>query len=125
MDIANLFPIARELVIKDAHGNDTDIKFNVVGLESKAARDAAKRVHKSNQGRTEVDLDALERGDAEVVASCVTGWSGLTEKGNPIPYSHAKAVELLIQPECTFIKEQVEAFVSKRAEFFRKGDQAA
>lgn len=125
MRIDQLFPIAQTLVIKDGLGEPTELKFQLLGLESRAVREAAKRVHKASIGKAEADIDALEQGNADVTAACIVGWSGLDNADGPVPYSHAKAVELMLMPELTFVRAQVEEFVSERARFFRKDDQAA
>lgn len=125
MRLDHLYPTSQSLVIKDGLGEETDIVLQVIGMESKPVREAAKRMHKSTIGRTEQDIDALEKGNAEVVAACITGWTGLENADGPVPYSHAKALELMMMPELTFMRAQVEEFVSERVRFFRKGDQAA
>lgn len=125
MKITDLFPIAQILNIKDGLGEPTEIKFQVLGMESRPVREAAKRVHKSTVGQVDPDIDSLEKGNAEVVAACIVGWSGIENADGPVPYSHAKAVEYMLTPELTFMRAQVEEFVSKREVFFRKGDQAA
>lgn len=127
MDIANLFPIAQELVIKLPDGSPTDIRFKVVGQDSTKFRNVARQMAKSMIGREgeKPDIDALEQSNVELIASCIVGWSGLTKNGEEHPYSHAAAVELLGTAELTFIREQVEAYVSKRANFFRSGNEQA
>lgn len=119
MELSNLFPVAVDLAINLPDGSPTDIKFKVVGQDSKAFRDVAKRYAQQFMGSEDrPSIDVLEQQNSELVAACIVGWSGLTEGGEPLVYSKEKAVELMLNAELAFLREQVETHVAKRANFF-------
>jgi hypothetical protein len=140
MELHNLFPITVDLEVIMPTGEPTGITLKVVGQDSKQFRDASKKIAATMIGRDEdekPDVELLEAQSVDMAAACVVGWTGLehqvqneevNEQGEtivktrlePLPYSSAKAVELLSMPQLTFMRQQVEAFVSKRAAFFRK-----
>lgn len=129
MNILQLRPQVKELEIKLPTGESTGIIFKVVGQDSKQFKavsgkwielslDAAK-------GK-KVNPDQMFQARAEMAAACVVGWSNLDDENDlPIPYSPEKALELLAQPEFSFIVEQLDAFVTERVNFFRKSEAAA
>ena len=122
MDLAQLLPAPAEVVINLPDGTPTDIVFKMVGQDSKQFRDIAKKMARSMLGKEQKpDIDALEQQNAELIASCVVGWKGLTEDGQPLDYTPAKALDLLNRPELSFIREQLEVCVAKRTNFFRRG----
>lgn len=127
MELSQLFPISTDLDIILPTGESTGIKLKVVGQDSKQFREVSKRIATSMLGKEEEkpDVEALERQGAELAAACIIGWSGLTEGGIEIPFTQQKAVELMLMPELTFIRQQVEVCVSKRASFFRKSEKPA
>jgi len=122
MRIENLFPIAQDLAIVFPDGEETGITFSVITQDSKAFREVAKRYASQFMGsEVKPSLDVLELQNVELSVACIVGWSGIEgADGAAVPYTREKAQELLAQPELTFIREQVENFISKRARFFRK-----
>ncbi len=126
MQLQNLFPITVDLPIKMPDGTETGIVLKVVGQDSQKFRRTAKQFANvmlaSDQKPT---AEELEKHGAELAAACIAGWTGLEEGEQPIPYSHEKAVELMSMPELSFIREQVEGFASKRANFFRSSKAVA
>jgi hypothetical protein len=122
MRIDNLYPTPQELLIKDGLGNLTDIKLKLVGIHSRQVRDVARRIHKETLGKD--DVETLEKANAEIYATCITGWEGIENADGPVPYTHQKAVEYLLTPELYFIREQVEEFVQEKTNFFRKGNES-
>lgn len=125
MDIASLFPVARDLPIHDGNGNPTGIVFKVVGQDSKLFREITKRHLRVVHENPKQDVDYFMTLSTALVAACIVDWTGMTESGVELPFSQAKAIELLDSPGALFIREQVEAYTSQRANFFRKDDDAA
>lgn len=121
MDISALFPIAQDLRVLFPDNTDTGVTLRVVGSDSSAFRAVAKKYAQKYLGAERPSVDEMDEQNAELCASCIVGWTGLTENGEDLPYSAAKALELMSKPELGFIREQVEGFISKRANFFRKG----
>lgn len=129
MKLQALFPHTAALAIKDGSGQETGIKFDMVGADSKQYRDAAKKAAKSVLGQDKEltqDFDLIEKSNAGLYAACIVGWSGIEgDDGEPLPYSAAKALDFMMTPELGYIREQVEGFVFKRTEFFYKSSEAA
>lgn len=126
MDINLLRPIQQHLEIKMPDGSLTGIKFKLQGQDTKAFREAAKAFASKQMERRggPVDLDEIEKQRIELACVCVVDWEGVEEPdtdGNlyNVPYTKAKAKELLSMSESSFIVEQIEEFVTQRANFFR------
>lgn len=121
MDLNNLRPQVTEMEIQDPAGNPTGVVFSLIGKDTKQFRDKFKSIVKTNTAKKtkEVDLDSLEEQNAELLATSIVGWKGLTEGGVEVPYSPDKALSIIKDPELAFIKEQVEEFIQDRKNFFR------
>jgi hypothetical protein len=94
-------------------GGATGCFLTLVGLESKQAREAAK---KANRSTTTVFEEAEE--DLKVAAACVIGWDAEFEEAFGI-YTPERAVEILLMPEAGWMTEQIGAFIRNRTNFFR------
>ena len=125
MELSDLFPISKELPITMPDGSPTDVVLKVVGHDSKRFREVAKKYAQQLMGDDKPSVELLEKQNAELVAACIVGWSGLTKEGVVLDYSEDEAMSLMLKPELTFIREQVERFVAQRANFFRGRPQAA
>lgn len=121
MRISALKPVSRELPVTLPSGEATGIVLTLISKDNAAFRTAQKAIMTKSQDGYTPTIDELERMNCEMAAHCVTGWTGLEDENDqPIPFSHAKCVEIFMNPELTFIRESVEAFISMRAMFFRK-----
>lgn len=94
-------------------------------LETTKARQAAKAImlRRSKIQTTEIteeEVDLRLKEDIETVCSCVVGWD-LPALGE---YSHEKAFELFSTPEAGWLKQEVEAFIVERDNFFRPSQTA-
>jgi len=125
MDLAALLPIAQDLPVTLPDGTATDVVLRVLGHDSTPFRACAKRFAQGMLDDSKPKVEELEQQNAELVASCIIGWKGLSKDGEPLPYSKEQAVELMLKPELNFLREQVEKFVSVRANFFRTGPAPA
>jgi hypothetical protein len=123
----SLLPSTQDLPISNDAGQPTGIVLKVVGTNSKSYREAVKRSAKSMLGKeAHQDFDLIERNNAHLAAACIVGWTGLLdERGEPVPYSPQTAIELMLMPELTYMKEAVEGFAADKARFFRPSDRAA
>jgi hypothetical protein len=129
MRYKNLLPTpSQELVIKYPDGErdwkdgtPSDLKLRLVSADSLnfhsvVTRQAQDALLKGD----ELSILERQRNVAEQIASCIIGWEGLEDDNDvPIPYSKERATELILNPELTYIREQVDAFVAKRSNFFR------
>lgn len=95
-----------------------DIEITITGHDSAAFKNAIKTRAKAQLARTkkEIDLDANERDNIEVLAQCTTEWTGISEGGKELIYSFENAVKLYTK--YGWIKEQIDSAISDRANFF-------
>lgn len=120
MKINQLLPTAQDFPITLPDGENSGIVLKLISLDAPAPRSVA-RTYAQNFVGTKPTIEALEQQNGEVVAACIVGWSGLEdETGAPLPYSAEKAKELMCNSELAFVREQVESFISKRVNFFRR-----
>lgn len=126
MRIDQLFPIAQDLAILMPDGEPSGIVLKVISLDGSAPRAVARAYAQSVVGKDSASIEEMEQHSYNVLAACVIGWSGVQdENGNELPFSQEKVRELFGKSELSFIREQVEAFVSKRAHFFRRSESKA
>jgi len=62
------------------------------------------------------DFDDIDSDGVELLAACTLGWSGLVMGGKELKFTRAEAVDLYEKQ--VWIREQVDAFVGDRANFF-------
>jgi hypothetical protein len=67
--------------------------------------------------KDDVDLEAMEKRGAELLAKCTLSWSGIQRGGKDVAFSVAAAQEIYLQ--FPWIKEQVDAACGDRAELFK------
>jgi hypothetical protein len=103
------------------------------GFDSKVVRDkikdiaalAAEKEAAAKDAGTAVTvrerMDADEWSNADIVAAAIAGWNDAFAEADPDigPFSPAKATEMMRDPSISWVREQVEACLRKRANFFR------
>jgi hypothetical protein len=103
---------------------DTDISITVLGRDSDiyrqlAANQSRKRLGKmAKAGRVTagtMSLDEFENDAMELLVACTTAWENISIDGVPVEYSKESARR--VYKEYPFIKEQVEAAITDRANF--------
>lgn len=122
MKLTDLKPSVASMEVVHPTMGATGVTLRLVGQDTKQFRDKAKQIAKSvvGKGTKDVDLDAMQDQNLELVACCIVGWSGLEDDdGAELEYTPERALELIRNPELSFIKEQVEEFVADRKNFFR------
>jgi hypothetical protein len=127
MDIKSLFPSTQQMEVKLPNGETTGIVRTLQGQDTKAFRDAAKLFAAKQMERKDkaIDLNDLEKQRLELALVCLVDWDGIEEEGVAVPFSKTKARELLSLEALGFIIEQIEEFVTLRANFFRGRDKQA
>lgn len=103
----------------DDDGQPVIIKL--IGMDSKLAQDTVKRRaerYMSTKSQKNITVEAATEMSADLLAKMTKGWSGLTEGGEAIVFSEAKAKEIYIAN--SWLREQVNEFVDNRANFFKK-----
>jgi hypothetical protein len=118
--LADLMPQATKMELVHPTRGPLGIYLEVIGQDSKPFRDLGKRLMKARLGKKDgpVDVDQLEKDNAELAAACIVGWTD--DQAFDGPYSPARAIELMAMPELSWIREEVEAFVRERSNFFLK-----
>ena len=108
---------AELLVAHPTTGEDLGIKIKLIGTDSKTFRDISKiRATMALKKKTrEIDLDQDEQDFIELLARCTKGWSGMTENGKDIPFSHENAVELYTK--YLWMRDQIDRFIVDRSNF--------
>lgn len=125
MKLTDLLPkVAKLKVLHPISKEPLGLTLHVVGHDSKQFRDTYREILKSTQGKKEADLLELEKSNLRLVAACIVGWDAEAEEAFG-PFSTARALEIVAMDELSFIKEQVEAFISERSNFFRTDSEGA
>lgn len=100
---------------------ETDVTVTIVGKDSPTYRNCIKRlanIELSKDGeKRAAELESLE---AQLLASAIRGWSGLTENGKELPFSYDKAVEILSNPAFNSLASQINEKINDRTLFFSK-----
>jgi hypothetical protein len=102
------------------------VGFDSIQVRSKIKEVAAARATKGEaQGITIETLTADQHANAEIAAAAVINWNEeFAEADSSIGvYSKEVALKLMLDEEINWIREQVEACLRQRANFFRDGDQ--
>jgi hypothetical protein len=124
MQLSSLFPQRAEYdLIHPVTGEATGVVFKMVGHDSKQFRDKAREIFKTKQGKKTSDFLDTDVENQDLVAACIVGWNEGAEEAFG-PYSEKRANEVIKMDELVYVREQLELFVSKRANFFR-GSSAA
>lgn len=131
MNIHQLRPSARPLEILLPDGSKTGIVLTIQGQDTRAFKEASKAFAANQLAKKDKtpDFNELEKQRIELACLCVIGWEGIEEpdeNGNlfEVQYSKAKAKEYLSGDWAGFIIEQIEEFVTQRANFFVKAHTA-
>ena len=104
-------------------GEELDAKIKLVGRDSSRfrnkLRDLAQRQATGGKKKSQpIDIEKADKEGAELLAACTVGWIGIEEDGKAVPFSEAEAVR--IYTDHRWIREQVDAFIADRANFFPK-----
>lgn len=120
-DMELMHPVDNEVMLQD---NKSPITIKLVGTDSKAYRNKnrdfqRKRIAKMTKSRTKtIDYTVSDEDACELLAECTIGWSGIVVEGKPLEFSKENAEILYMQ--FNWIREQVDAFIGDRANFFPK-----
>lgn len=116
--IKDFTPKEHVMVLKDPHGEDTEGTITIVGRYSTefytAARDALR-----DKNIFDPELSVLEDENTKTLSACVKDWN---EEFFCEPCTEENVQALLSNPQFHWVKEQLEAAVLNRANFFRTED---
>lgn len=110
--------------------NGEQVAITVLGSDSTKYRSLTrvqvrKRLDAMAGGKTitETDMDETEQDVLDVLTACTVGWKNVLDtEGNPIPYTTDNVRKLYAA--YPVIREQVDAFISNRANFIPASSQA-
>lgn len=100
---------------------ETDIKIKLSGTDSARYRNKIKQIAEREKGKKKnngIDIDAIDKRGSEILASCTLDWKGIQRGGVDVPFTYENAVELYSDPNLRWLREQVDEFMSNRANFF-------
>lgn len=102
--------------------NGEPVIITLLGTDSKAWREKnrefqRKRIAAMTRNRKKtIDYTVSDEDACELLAACTKGWSGIDKDGEPLEFSTDAAYELYL--DNVWIREQVDAFIGDRANFF-------
>ena len=99
-----------ELTILDLDNKPTDIKIKVLSFHGKKGREVFMNAVKENKGAKQSTL--------EVMVGLTVGWSGISENGKELKFSHNEAKR--IYETYPLIANQVERFAENARNFLKK-----
>ena len=87
----------------------------------KAGREALdKQLKKGDKAFQGLSSTGIERDMANALAARTLGWKGMTDGDAEIPFSRDKAVEIYLDPELRWLRDQVDAALRDNARFFER-----
>lgn len=105
-------------ITKEALG----VFVEIVGKNSKRFKDkfydiVQETQVKSKEERTQVErMRIAEKQSIELVAACIVGWEDEEFFGGP--FSLDRALEIVADPELTWVKDQIDAAIVEESHFF-------
>ena len=110
-------PVTDEVLLDD---NKKPVTITLLGSDSTVLRDAMKN-RARKQLRTKksqsFDVDEAEKIGCEMLATCTVGWSGISENGSSVQFSHEAATDLYLKYQ--WLRQQVDEFINDRENFFK------
>jgi len=109
------------IVLHPVTFEETDIVIKLAGMDSAKYRNQVKKIAERRMGKRQnnkIDLDAAERQSAEILGACTLKWKGVERDGIPVECTFANAVEIYADPNLRWLREQVDAFIAERSNFF-------
>ena len=130
LNVKDLFAQVVSLELTTFDGEPTGVTLSVVGHDSRQYKDLEKRLLPYYLGKpltpqgsinlmslSPEEISQVNELKLQMTLACIVGWDAEVFGQ---PYSPEATTELFGKPEATFIVEQVEAFVSERANFFQR-----
>lgn len=107
-------PVTEEPLLTD---DGKPITIKVLGQDSREFRAAAAELAERMQNRKRLSVAAAEAQSVELLARCVKGWTGIVWEGKALPCTPDN-VRMVLR-ERKWVRDQIDAFVTDRAAFFR------
>ena len=96
---------------------ETDLEITVLGSDSDAYRAASVELQRKVKDVEKPTEDQATAWGAELIASIVTGWKGITSDGEPVPFSPEKAAELFSDTGFDWLVLEIRRAIEDRANF--------
>ena len=100
-------------------GIGTGVFITLLGVDSKEWRRESLKLRNENlklqRKRNGVDAEKYDDDGIRLLAACTVGWRGLTEDGQPVPFTPENVMR--IYRDFGFIRQQVDEFVSDIGNF--------
>ena len=106
------------------YDGDTAVGITLRGQDSRTFRQASHDISNKRMERQvkKLTAEALERNTRELLAACTVDWQCIEMNGEPLKCTRENADRLYA--ELPWIREQVDAFVSNRANFTGKSKKS-
>jgi hypothetical protein len=119
MKLSDLMPTSAQMELVHPTKGKLGVFLSIVGQDSKQYREVSKVLMRDRLANKEkvIDVDKVEQDNATLIASCIVGWSDDEALGGP--YTPQRATELMMMPELSWIREEVQAFITERSNFFQ------
>jgi len=114
-------PVTGDVLMQEGD-DEKSIVINLAGIDSVAYRNKqrelqSKRIAKAARSRSRKgDFSVSDEDSCELLAACTMGWDGIVVDGEVVKFSVKAAYTLYM--ERPWIREQVDAFIGDRANFF-------
>jgi hypothetical protein len=125
MDLKGFIPkdTVELVILNPRSGEPTDVVFTLAGPAHQARMDAGRMLADAYAAKAEDGQVKIQRTDADAIhgrflALCTLGWTGLTEDGDPVPFSAQKASEIFSDPRFVVIRGQVDRALGDNKRFF-------
>jgi len=118
MTLEQLKPTTSKMELIHPVAGASGVYLELIGQDSMPFRNKSKQLMKQRlaKGKDDaIDVDQLEKDNAELAAACIVGWDQETFG----PFSAEQSRAFMMDPELSWVREQVEVFVRERTNFFR------
>lgn len=129
-DISALEELGTVVHIRTAAGeklydHGEPVTMTVLGTYSKTYRRlaTAQRDRLLRMRRSTLSAEQLEKQDVDLVAGCVTAWSGFRSQGQPVPFSKENVIKLFTK--FPYVLEQVKEEMSARENFSERSSPSS
>ena len=108
-------------ILNPKDNSDTGVRFHLAGPDSDVYRrseSAARNRNLSRQTKTRLTAEMIDEQVLEHLLAVTIGWEGVLYNGQPLEFTADNLRMVYTEARLRFIREQVEAFVGDRQNFF-------
>lgn len=106
-------------LVSPTTGEEIPVTITLAGMDSETFRHAQNAIanRRINGRRKKISVEELNRESIEILARCTLGWQGIVMDGQELSSDVENAVK--VYTRFPWIKEQVDAFTSDRANYLQ------